>query len=45
MNASHKKLPLTLFLSLLSTTSFATTGYFMHGYGVKAQGSAETSIA
>lgn len=45
MNASHKKLPLTLLISLLSTTSFATTGYFMHGYGVKAQGSAGTSIA
>ena len=36
---------LSLLTSLLSTTTFATTGYFLHGYGVKAQGNAGTSIA
>lgn len=35
----------TLFLSALSSSAFATTGYFMHGYGVKAQGAAGASIA
>ena len=35
----------TLFLSALSSSVFATTGYFMHGYGVKAQGAAGASIA
>lgn len=35
----------TLFLSALSPSVFATTGYFMHGYGVKAQGAAGASIA
>ncbi|KXZ62059.1 putative outer membrane protein precursor [Acinetobacter venetianus] len=37
-------LPIVI-LSTLSQHSFATTGYFMHGYGVKAQGNAGASIA
>ena len=45
MKATYQIVPLVLFVSLLSTTSFATTGYFMHGYGVKAQGNAGTAIA
>ncbi|MFC4951784.1 OmpP1/FadL family transporter [Acinetobacter puyangensis] len=32
-------------LPFLNQSSFATTGYFMHGYGVKAQGNAGTAIA
>ena len=45
MKATYQILPLALFVSLLSSTAYATTGYFMHGYGVKAQGNAGTSIA
>lgn len=36
---------LPVLLPLISTPVFATTGYFMHGYGIKAQGNAGTSIA
>lgn len=32
-------------LAIFSSATHATTGYFMHGYGVKAQGNAGTSIA
>lgn len=39
------RLPLGAAIALLATQSQATTGYFFHGYGVKAQGSAGTSIA
>lgn len=45
MKATYQLLPLALFVSLLSSMAYATTGYFMHGYGVKAQGNAGTSIA
>lgn len=38
-------LPLSAALALLAQNSYATTGYFLHGYGVKAQGSAGTAIA
>ncbi len=31
--------------SVMSSPAFATTGYFMHGYGVKAQGNAGAAIA
>ena len=36
---------LPVLLPLISPPVFATTGYFMHGYGIKAQGNAGTSIA
>ncbi len=45
MPSSSKVLPLSLLLPFLSLSAHATTGYFMHGYGVKAQGNAGTSIA
>lgn len=32
-------------LSFFSVPAFATTGYFLHGYGVKAQANAGTAIA
>ncbi|MFW2161213.1 OmpP1/FadL family transporter [Acinetobacter beijerinckii] len=34
-----------IILSTLTQHAFATTGYFMHGYGVKSQGNAGASIA
>ncbi|UTO19792.1 outer membrane protein transport protein [Acinetobacter sp. Z1] len=34
-----------IILSTLTQHVFATTGYFMHGYGVKSQGNAGASIA
>lgn len=34
-----------IILSTLMQHAFATTGYFMHGYGVKSQGNAGASIA
>ena len=37
-------LPVVL-LSGIAQHASATTGYFMHGYGVKAQGQAGASIA
>lgn len=37
-------LPIVALVSM-SSSAFATTGYFMHGYGVKAQGNAGTAIA
>lgn len=45
MKSISKILPLAVFISVITSPSFATTGYFMHGYGVKAQGSAGTAIA
>lgn len=49
MKPAYKTLNRTLasgiFAVLASTAANATTGYFMHGYGVKAQGNAGTSIA
>ena len=45
MKTPVKILSLAVWVSVFSSTSFATTGYFMHGYGVKAQGNAGTSIA
>ena len=45
MNHSVSLLSLSVVIALISTSASATTGYFMHGYGVKAQGNAGTSIA
>ncbi len=45
MKFQIKTLSLTVFSLILTSPAFATTGYFMHGYGVKAQGNAGTSIA
>ena len=45
MKAPVRIVSIAVWLSAFSATSFATTGYFMHGYGVKAQGNAGTSIA
>ena len=45
MNTIYGALPLGILAVLASVTTHATTGYFMHGYGVKAQGNAGTSIA
>ena len=45
MILNYKTLPLATLILLSTTSVFATTGYFMHGYGVKAQGHAGTSIA
>ena len=45
MKTIFQTLPFALFALSFSSASFATTGYFMHGYGVKAQGNAGTAIA
>lgn len=45
MKTIFQTLPFALFALSFSSVSFATTGYFMHGYGVKAQGNAGTTIA
>lgn len=45
MKTIFQTLPFALFALSFSSVSFATTGYFMHGYGVKAQGNAGTAIA
>ena len=45
MNSISKNLTLAVFVSASTSSAFATTGYFMHGYGVKAQGTAGTAIA
>ena len=45
MNSISKNLTLAVFVSASTSSAFATTGYFMHGYGVKAQGVAGTAIA
>ena len=45
MNTIYRALPFGILAVIASITSHATTGYFMHGYGVKAQGNAGTSIA
>ena len=45
MKAPVKIVSIAVWLSAFSSSAFATTGYFMHGYGVKAQGNAGTSIA
>ncbi len=39
------QLPLTAAIILLTQQAYATTGYFLHGYGIKAQGNAGTAIA
>ncbi|MBI1451219.1 MULTISPECIES: OmpP1/FadL family transporter [Acinetobacter] len=44
MKTIYSVLSLGIF-AILSNATHATTGYFMHGYGVKAQGNAGTSIA
>ncbi len=38
-------LPVAVIVPFLSSSAFATTGYFMHAYSVKSQGNAGTSIA
>ncbi|AXY58094.1 long-chain fatty acid transporter [Acinetobacter chinensis] len=45
MNHSVSLLSLSVVIALISTSASATTGYFMHGYGVKVQGNGGTSIA
>lgn len=44
MKTIYSVLSLGIF-AIFSHATHATTGYFMHGYGVKAQGNAGTSIA
>ncbi|MCU1719507.1 OmpP1/FadL family transporter [Pseudomonas sp. 5P_3.1_Bac2] len=45
MNGRFLTVSLALLSGLSSTSVSATNGYFMHGYGIKAQGQAGVSIA
>lgn len=45
MKTVFRLLPLSVLISVSSSAVYATTGYFMHAYGVKSQGTAGATTA